>query len=160
MQWGFCVVVWRLCAVGCGTERDSANLHLLICACTRAPQSGRASLRHRATERPYVWTPRRLLLALGDGSGIRRGHRRDLHFPERQWAEMLLRAVRALSARQHWQTGGGESGGAVPGVAAAGRDAAPGEFTRISPPPLNARFGDALGVCALSDIRFLLCLNV
>lgn len=28
-----------------------------VCACTRAPQSGRASLRHRATERPYVWTP-------------------------------------------------------------------------------------------------------
>ncbi len=42
---------------------------------------------------------------------------------------MLLGAVRALSARQQRQTRGGESGGAVPGVAAAGRDAAPGEFT-------------------------------
>lgn len=51
---------------------------------------------------------------------------------------MFLGAVRALSARQQRQTGGGESGGAVPGVAAAGRDAAPGEFTRNSPPPLIA----------------------
>ncbi len=76
----------------------------------------------------------RLRLALGDGSGIRRGHRRDLYYTEWHWAEMLLGAVRALSARQQWQTCGGESGGAVPGVAAAGRDAAPGEFTRNSPP--------------------------
>jgi len=62
---------------------------------------------------------------------------------------MLLRAVRALSARQPRHTGGGESGGSVPGVAAAGRDAAPGEgvHTGLSDAtPLNACFGDALSL--------------
>lgn len=129
-----CVVLWRLSAVGCGTERESANLHLSsLCVriCAEAPQSGRASSLPPPQGHGEAV---RLRLALGDGSGIRRGHRRDLHFPEWHWAEMLLGAVRALSARQQRQTCGGESGGAVPGVAAAGRDAAPGEFTRNSPP--------------------------
>lgn len=61
---------------------------------------------------------------------------------------MLLRAVRALSARQPRQTGGGESGGSVPGVAAAGRDAAPGEG-------VHAGLSDATPLSARSDIRYL-----
>lgn len=61
------MVVWRLCAVGCGTERDSANLHLSsqparVCSCVPvlehrradAPPSATGPRRGRTSGRPGV----------------------------------------------------------------------------------------------------------